>query len=164
MKTIFVLLTALALGGTVIAQETDTISDQLAIKELAARFEKAFDDGDMDAHMATWAQEMSFESPFGTYDTREGYRGWVEGFYNQMSEQYGGTRHIVANHEISVDGDTATMTAYLIIFGRNGNPEGDTPQPVVAGTAAFTDDQLERVDGEWLFTHRTLVFDQAGGQ
>ena len=139
----------------------DTLKDQLDIKELAARFEKAFDDGDMDAHMATWAQEMSFTSPFGSYDTREDYRGWVEGFYNQMSEQYGGTRHVMANHEITVDGDTATMTAYLIIFGRNG---GDTPQPVVAGTAAFTDDRLERIDDQWRFTHRTLVFDQAGEQ
>ena len=140
----------------------DILSDHFQIKELAARFEKTFDDGDLDAHMATWTQEMSFESPFGSYDTREGYRGWAEGFKAQTLEQYGGTRHVVANHEITVDGDTATMSAYLIIFGRNANVGGDgDPQPVVAGTAAFTGDRLERVDGEWRFAHRTLEVDQA---
>ena len=139
----------------------DILSDHLRIKELAARFEKTFDDGDLDAHMATWTREMSFESPFGSYDTREGYRGWVEGFVAQTREQYGGTRHVVANHEITVDGDTATMSAYLVIFGRNANAGGGNPQPVVAGTAAFVDDRLERVGGTWLFKHRTLVVDQA---
>ena len=141
---------------------TDTTSDKLDIMELAARFEVAFDNGDMDTHMATWADEVTFASPFGSYDTREDYRGWVEGFYSQTKKQYGGTRHIVTNHVIDVDGDRATMTAYLMIFGRNIGGD-DSPQPGIAGTAAFTDDKLVRINGEWKFVHRTLVFDQAGG-
>lgn len=140
---------------------TDMTAEKLAIMELAARFEIAFDQGNINDHMATWGDEMSFESPFGTYSDKPSYREWVEGFSKQMMEQYGGTRHIVTNHVISVDGDSAAMTAYLIIFGRNSGGK-DAAQAVIAGTAACTDDKLRKINSEWKFVHRTLVFDQAG--
>ena len=145
------------------AVAAQTATDKLEIQELAARFEHAFDEGDFDAHMALWKSEMSFESPFGNYDTAEAYRGWVEGFYEQAQGNYGGTRHLVTNFDIRVDGDSASMTCYLTILARDGAQLADAPgRAVIAGTAAFTDDQLERVNGEWKFVHRTLVFDQSG--
>jgi hypothetical protein len=59
-------------------------------------------------------------------------------------------RHTVANHEISVEGDQASMFSYLIVFDRATNTS--------IGTATFTD-QLVRRDGAWRFTRRTLAAD-----
>lgn len=137
---------------------------KLAIIELAARFENAFDDHDLDAHVATWTSPMSFRSPFGDHDDLDGYREWAQGFMSQTSDMFGGTRHLLTNHEVEVDGDEARMTCYLTIFGRDGAQMGAEGQAVVAATAAFTDDRLRRTENGWRFTHRTLEVDQSFGR
>ena len=126
--------------------------DKLEIMELAARFENTFDAGDVEGHLATWADDLTFESPFGDYQGKEAYRAWVTEF-NQIAMANGGTRHLVTNFEIDVTGETATMTCYLVIVSA-------TTPPAIGFTTAFTDDQLLKVDGEWKFVHRTLEVDQ----
>jgi hypothetical protein len=83
--------------------------------ELAARFETTFDAGDVGGHLATWVDDLSFESPFGSYQGKDAYRAWVEAF-NRVAMAGGGTRHLVTNFEIDLAGDTATMTCYLTIL------------------------------------------------
>jgi ketosteroid isomerase-like protein len=95
----------------------DAMADQLAIAQLVYRFENAFDAGDLEGHMATWAEEMSFESPFGSYQDRQAYREWVRQFIEQ-TKAMGGTRHLINNAEIEVDGDMATMFCYLTILNQ----------------------------------------------
>ena len=126
--------------------------DKLAIMELAARFETTFDAGDGGGHLATWVDDLSFESPFGSYQGKDAYRAWVEAF-NRVAMAGGGTRHLVTNFEIDLAGDTATMTCYLTILSA-------TTPPIIGATAVFTDDRLRKVDGEWKFAHRTLEVDQ----
>ncbi len=129
-------------------------ADELAIMEVSNRFENAFDDGDLEAHLATLSDDIVFESnAFGTYRGKEAYRGWVEPFLAQAQAQ-GGTRHLMTNFEIEVRGDTATATSYLTILGRTG--------PAVGATVEFTD-ELARVDGRWVFTTRRQVVDQPIG-
>ena len=128
--------------------------DHLAIIELANVFENAFDEGDLDAHMATWADEMRFESPFGDYDDREGYREWVTGFSQQM-QGMGGTRHLITNTVIDVRGDRATQTCYLVIIGQRMNAGG----PALMATVRF-EDELVRTDAGWRFAERVLHLDQ----
>jgi|GEM_PF-705059 len=125
--------------------------DKLAIMELAARFEKAFDNGDIDAHMSTWANTMQFESPFGNFDNREAYRAWVTQFA-EIAAQSGGTRHVMLNHEIKVTGNTAEMHAYLFIYSRR-------PTPTLNFTTVVTD-RFRKINGQWKFTYRKLEIDQ----
>ncbi|WKN45441.1 nuclear transport factor 2 family protein [Tunicatimonas pelagia] len=125
-------------------------TDQLAIMALTATFERAFDLGDHDLHMSTWHDELKFESQFGNYDNHQDYRAWLVGFYEQMKER-GGTRHLITNHEISVQGDSAEMMCYLTILSQR--------EVVVFATAMF-EDRLVKVDGQWKFTHRKLHVDQ----
>ena len=148
-----------ALGGRVTAQPVTPADpgqaalDKLAIMELAARFEITFDAGDIDGHLDTWVDDLTFESPFGDYRRKDTYRAWVEEF-NRVAMAGGGTRHLVTNFAIEVTGDSATMTCYLVILGA-------TMPPAIGFTTVFTDDRLRRVDGEWKFVHRTLEVDQA---
>ena len=132
--------------------------DTLAIVQLAHRFENAFDQAELDVHLDTWVEDISFASPFGDHDTRAGYRDWVTGFSAQM-QAAGGTRHLITNWVIEGDGDHATMECYLTILGQT-MAEG---RPTVVGTVRFQD-QLVRTDGAdfrgWRFAHRTLHLDQ----
>jgi ketosteroid isomerase-like protein len=151
------LVFAAGLAGRVAAQPDAADAgrvalDELAIMELAARFETTFDAGDVEGHLDTWVDDLSFESPFGSYQGKAAYRAWVEEF-NRQAMAGGGTRHLVTNFEIEVAGDEATMTCYLVILGA-------TTPPAVGFTTVFTDDRLRRVDGEWRFVHRTLEVDQ----
>ncbi len=150
------LVTAVLLGGcSAPVTATDAppqAADELAIMEVSNRFENAFDDGDLEAHLATLSDDIVFESnASGTYRGKEAYRGWVEPFPAQAQ---GGTRHVMTNFEIEVRGDTATATSYLTILGRTG--------PAVGATAEFTD-ELARMDGRWVFTTRRQVIDQPIG-
>ena len=141
-------------GIDAVGATAEMAADHIAIQELTNLFENAFDEGDIDTHMATWADAISFTSPFGNYDTREAYREWVQGFSNQMSGM-GGTRHLITNSVISIDGDNATQTAYLVIIGATMNDGG----PALMATVRFEDELTRTADG-WRFTSRTLNLDQ----
>lgn len=141
-------------GIEAVGATAQTAADHVAIAELTSLFEVAFDEGDIDAHMATWADEMSFASPFGDFETREGYREWVEGFYEWTSGM-GGTRHLITNAVVAVDGDRASQTAYLVIVGRTLNDGA----PGLMATVRF-EDALARTPEGWRFTARTLHLDQ----
>ena len=62
------------------------------------------------------------------------------------------TQHLVSNHQVHVDGDTATCRCYLIgQHVKKGTPGGDTF--VIAGTY---EDELARTSDGWRIAHRTL--------
>jgi ketosteroid isomerase-like protein len=134
-------------------------ADEVAIQELASRFENTFDEGRIDAHLATWVDDLTFISPFGTYRGKAAYEGWVRGFYD-VAQASGGTRHLVTNFEIDVRGDTATMKAYLMIVIREPAVIDGVRFHPIAYSTAFTDDRLVRVNGQWKFVSRTLQVDE----
>jgi hypothetical protein len=129
-------------------------ADHAAIIELSNFFENAFDQGDADAHMATWAKEISFESPFGNYADRDAYREWLVGFMEQ-TQAMGGTRHLITNNVIDIEGDRAVQTSYLVILGQTMN--GGSPG--LMATVRF-EDELVRTSEGWRFTKRVLHLDQ----
>ena len=62
------------------------------------------------------------------------------------------TQHVVTNHQVTVDGDTATCRCYLVgQHVKKGTDGGDTF--IMAGVY---DDELRRTDG-WRIVHRTLT-------
>ena len=133
---------------------SETAADHIAIKELSNLFDNTLDEGDIDGHMQVWAEEMSFASPFGNYDTRDAYREWVTVFH-ESAKAYGGTRHLVVNNVIAVDGDRARQTCYQIILGRTENDGA----PKLLASARMEDEFVRTADG-WRFAKRTLVLDQ----
>ena len=134
-------------------------ADKVAIQELASRFENTFDEGRIDAHLATWVDNLTFVSPFGTYRGKAAYAQWVREFY-KVAQASGGTRHLVTNFEIDVRGDTATMKAYLMIVIRKPAVIDGVRFHPIAYSTAFTNDRLVRVNGRWKFAARTLQIDE----
>lgn len=63
------------------------------------------------------------------------------------------SQHLVGNHEIAVDGDTATHRCYLQAQHIRAAADGG-PNYIVAGRY---EDQLARTDDGWRITHRTLT-------
>jgi ketosteroid isomerase-like protein len=62
------------------------------------------------------------------------------------------TQHLVANHQVHVDGDTATHRCQLHSqHVKSGTPGGDNL--VVGG---YYDDRLVRTPGGWRIAHRTM--------
>lgn len=123
--------------------------DKLEITALAGRFETAFDRGDVSAHLATWVAEPELESSMGAYTGAAAYREWLEGFMAQ-TRAAGGTRHLITNADIAIDGDRATASFYLTVINQT------TGQ--IMGTATF-DDELVRHQHGWLFKKRKLHVD-----
>ena len=123
-------------------------ADKLAIMEVASRFETTFDRGELDEHMRHWTRELTFNSPYmGTFDTREAYREGLERFYDDLKEK-GGTRHLMTNFEIDLDGDRAHVRSYLSVFNRRDG--------TMLGIIEWQDEMV-RVDGRWLYRSRTQI-------
>lgn len=141
-------------GMDAVGATSRTAPDHIAIEELSFLFDNALDEGDIDTHMDTWADEMRFESPFGSYTSKADYREWVEEFH-RSAQGYGGTRHMVINNVIAVNGDRATQTCYQVILGRTS---GDGAPSLLA--SARMEDELVRTPDGWRFSGRTLHLDQ----
>lgn len=129
-------------------------SDHIAIKALSNVFEIAFDENDVEMHMATWDKTLIFRSDFGDFNDHASYREWVVGFMKQMSEM-GGTRHLITNTVIDVEGHEAHQSCYLTVVGAQVN-DG---KPDLFGTLRF-DDHLVCTTRGWRFRKRVLNLDQ----
>ncbi|MFK8024163.1 MAG: nuclear transport factor 2 family protein [Ilumatobacter sp.] len=68
-------------------------------------------------------------------------------------EQLDDSQHLVGNHEVVVDGDTATHRCYLQAQHVRAVPDG-SPNYIIAGRY---EDEMERTDAGWRIRHRTLT-------
>lgn len=127
-----------------------TLQDRLEIIELANRFEMLFDARALDENAATLLEDAVFESTFGNFAGRAAYRAWLGEFYDSMGA---GKRHVVSNHVVDGDGDTARLVSYLTILEREGPPR------VVA--TALVSDELRRTSEGWRFSRRRIEVDPA---
>lgn len=121
-------------------------ADRLAIVDLAARYNHAFDSQNSDAWADTFTADGVFESPGGRATGREELRA-----YNANREGATDRRHWIDNVTIEGDGETAQLRCYLLLIDIT---QGGAP----VATGRY-DDDLARVDGAWKFTHRRVSVD-----
>ena len=129
--------------------------DRAAIEDLMARYLFALDFFDADAYAETFAEDGVLDWAMGTMEGREAIRKEAAGMKASMAEVFGAEtllRHFVTNIAITVDGDQAwTRAAWFEAY--NNGPDG---QPVM-GTFGHYEDELARIDGNWLFKRRRIV-------
>jgi ketosteroid isomerase-like protein len=127
-----------------------SLADRSAIRDLALRYCTAVDRRD-------WDLLAELFLPDATVDVQRSnlMRGTDEivARYRRGLSRYDATHHMVTNHEIAVDGDSARHSC--LVHAQHMRPDA-------AGSTIFTiggryEDQLVRTPQGWRFKHRELV-------
>jgi 3-phenylpropionate/cinnamic acid dioxygenase small subunit len=129
--------------------------DEVAIIHLYAEYNRTIDEGDIDAWVATWTTDGTFELPSGPCsghtELREFGQRRVVGLPTHAVALQ---RHWNADVRLSGDGDSATGSCLLMVVGQD-RLSGNW---VVVARGSYTD-ELAKVDGRWRFRRRTSVLD-----
>jgi hypothetical protein len=117
--------------------------DRALIENLQARYLFALDFKDHDLYVTTF-------TPEGILDVGDGAIVGREAIKAAVANMPGG-RHHVSNLVLQIEGDQATGRASWFHTG-NDNPEGRA----TIGEFGHYEDDLVKVDGEWLFARRRI--------
>lgn len=148
LATMMVLVALTASGARpAIAQDARRptyAEDVTAIHQLLARYAHAIDSGNGKA----WAETFTEDGVFEYVDRRRAVGRAAIAAVVGTRRPYA-SRHMAQNALITVDGDTATMKAYLIV----------TRGTQITVTGGY-EDKLRRVNGAWLFSERRFTDDK----
>jgi uncharacterized protein (TIGR02246 family) len=158
---------ALAIAGlatsTAFAEDTYA-EDRAKIEDLQARYLFALDFRDPEAYAATFAEDGVLDYGAGKIVGRQAIREMVAGLRTNAERQAGqdtsglrpaAGRHNISNVVVTINGDRATGTAYWFHMG-NANPE----RRAQLNSFGHYEDELVKVDGEWLFSLRKIYNEQ----
>ena len=138
--------------------------DRAMIEDLQARYLFALDFQDADSYAATFTEDGVLDYGTGEIKGRDAIAEVVSGMRGNAAQQgqsetaelYPSTgRHNITNIVIKVDGDTATSASYWFHVG-NANEERNAQ----INSYGHYEDELVKVDGEWLFSKRKIYNEQ----
>lgn len=134
--------------------------DRWQIEELMWRYARTLDSGDADGYAAVYAEDGYFDAGAMRIEGREALHKFVADLNDSRAqraasgEPVAGTLHMTANHHIEFTGaDSATVHSYWVTMFPAAGPEN----PVRVGAAGRAEDQLVRVDGQWLIKSRNVA-------
>jgi uncharacterized protein (TIGR02246 family) len=126
-----------------------SIEDIEAIRQLTASYNRAFDED----RGEDWANHFTEDGFFERSNAGQSYRGRKEIAQLCSSFDYPiHGRHVTTDHMITVDGDTAKQTCYLMFLDRGAG--------FAVNLFAVYVDELVKVDGKWLFKSRLCNVDE----
>ncbi len=141
-------------------------ADRAEIEDVMARYLFAIDFHDWDAYVETFAPDGTIEFASGTYTGREEIREAVtrfaEGignFYQTEDGQPAKLRHVILQSTIRVEGDRAWATSLWVEMANDG-PGGTLKM----GTFGVYEDELAKIDGQWLLAYRNVLNDFLEGR
>jgi uncharacterized protein (TIGR02246 family) len=129
------------------------IEDRAAIHDLFTRYCCALDNGEVETVTACFTADTALKSPVIDLKGTEAIRAFASRFAAQRAA---GTqfRHMVTNIAVTLDGDRATATAYLLVLiSHNGSHRTLPPGRYEC--------ELMKQNGQWLFSRRTVFHDHA---
>ena len=125
------------------------VADQLAIRDLTARYNFAIDEGRVEDWVATFVPDGTFASALlGAHTGPEGLTAFAQGYTAAFTG-----RHCTTDHIIEVDGDRATQRCYLVLINNDGGTR--------VSTTAIYEDELQRTPDGWRFVVRRIAPDTA---
>jgi uncharacterized protein (TIGR02246 family) len=127
------------------------VTDRDEIQELLARYCFALDADRFEEMAALFTPDGVWETAFGTGTGREGIVAQARSIAARGGAAGERPRrvHLTTNVVIEVDGDEGRARSNWVVV-QNG-PEG----PGIGSGGGYTD-RLVKVDGRWLFGHRTI--------
>lgn len=125
------------------------LADRLAIEDLLTTYARAVDTKDWDLYESVFSDDavIDYTSSGGIRGSRSEVRAWV----SKALELFTMTQHIVTNHHIVVDRDTAT--SHTDFFNPMGRPDGEGGLALLFVGGAYKD-RLRRHQGRWWITDR----------
>jgi uncharacterized protein (TIGR02246 family) len=138
-----------------------TLADREAIEATIYRYARGLDRRDPDLYASAWSEDAVFDLGGGrVFEGRDAIRAIVTGLVEtaeQVAERGDPPRrtfHMDANPRLEFLGpDHAIYHAYYFTYVRVGEGQGSTT--TLAGVGS-TQDELKKVDGEWLIVKRTV--------
>lgn len=155
---------AMALAVSPASADGSYAEDRALIEDLQARYLFALDFRDAEAYAATFTEDGLLDYGAGQLRGRDAIRDMVAGMRagaeEQAAEDTSGLRpaagrHNITNIVLDIDGDTATGVSYWFHMG-NDNPE----RAAQLNSFGHYEDELVKVDGEWLFSVRKIYNEQ----
>jgi uncharacterized protein (TIGR02246 family) len=132
---------------------TAWLVDRTQVRELTARYNRAFDDGDPEAFAATFTEDGVMEIDGGP--TTTGRAALAE----MVRRTPYGIVHVTVDAIVEVDGDRAVQDVTLLVVAR---PSADTPpekrKSRLQRTGRYHDLLVRTADG-WRFERRTATLD-----
>ena len=132
-----------------VEQDVGWLLDRARIIELTSRYNRSFDDGDVEGFVETFTDDGVME---------------VTGFFSASGREAlaemcrhtpWGTMHVTTGTTVEVDGDCAIQTVTLVVLSRPAS-QGDKPKLV--GTGRYVD-ELTRTSEGWRFQKRSATLD-----
>jgi uncharacterized protein (TIGR02246 family) len=134
-------------------------NDRAQIEDLMARYLFAIDYFDWDAYVATFAPDGELTFASGTSKGREAIRKAVTAFSTRIGEFYhtedgkpAKLRHIILQTSIRVEGDHGWARSVWMEMANHGPKD----EPKI-GTYGLYEDEMQKIDGQWLFTKRNVL-------
>lgn len=126
------------------------MDDYEAIRQLAARYNFAFDEGDVQGWVDCFTEDAFFERS----NAGRSYRGSAE-----LAELISGFpvsgRHVTSEFIITIDGDRAHQRCYLQYLDRENEHK-------LAMFGVYAD-ELVKIAGQWKYSSRRLQVEYAAG-
>lgn len=141
---------------------SDAVADELAIRDLSARFNHLADERRNEELAETFAPDGVFETRGERFEGRTAIVAYLDAQKEGVpvdigfgaTGHLGSTVHVTTDNLITVDGDNATQLSYTTVFF-------PAPPDVVAnGLLIVTErfeDNLARTGTGWLFTERVMT-------
>lgn len=133
--------------------EVQWLVDRARIRELTARYNHCFDDGDVDGFAATFTEDGVMEVVGGfTVSGRDGLAG-------MCSHTPYGVVHVTTDATVEVDGDRATQYVTVLVLARpKPDAAPDERSTALQRSGRYLDDLVRTADG-WRFARRTVTLD-----
>ena len=125
----------------------DELRDRLDVIDLLNRYGVAIDARDWDLFRTVF--HVDCVADYGAHGRWDDLKSFVD-LFEVVHERWPATQHVITNHQVVLDGDTATARSYinatLVSPGAEG---GDT-----VAIRGYYDDELERTPEGWRIRHR----------
>jgi uncharacterized protein (TIGR02246 family) len=132
-----------------VEQDVGWLLDRARIIELTARYNRSFDDGDVEGFVDTFTEDGVMEVT-GSFSA-----SGREALAEMCRHTPWGTMHVTTSNTVEVDGDLAVQTVTLVVLSRPASRK-DTPKLV--GTGRYVDNLTRTADG-WRFKKRSATLD-----
>ena len=153
----------LALAGGIKRYDDNYARDRAEIQDLQARYMFALDWHDAETYADTFTEDGVLDWAGGIVTGREAIRaevGEMRAMFDrihaaQEPERPSRLRHFITNIVVKIDGDKAVGKAYWFEFDNAIRGR----RPYVGGYGHY-DDEMRKVNGQWLFSRRRINNEQ----